>query len=159
MTGPYPYPASIVAIADLLVTKIAGNATNFIIPFTDADVYYGDQDRIPRTPSVCVEPGNKDRALAGAPNMTQNEFTVYILIYHNRAQDIQLTRRETDQLAYDIELYIHQDLQLKNGGSTPNVIHGFVTANESGYATKNGTLYRAARLTYHGMNKTSLPLA
>jgi hypothetical protein len=159
MTGPYPYPGSIVTLTELLIDKIAGNAANFIIPFTEEDVYYGDQDRIPRTPSVCLEPGDKNRELEGSPNMTKNQFQIYILIYHNKAQDIQLTRKECDQLAYDIEQYIHQDLQLKNGGTTPNVIHGFIRANESGYTFKQGTLYRTARLTYYGLNKTSLPLA
>lgn len=159
MTGPYPYPGSIVVLTELLIDKIVGNAANFSIPFAEEDVYYGDQDRIPRTPSVCLEPGDKNRELDGSPNMTKNQFQIYILVYHNKAQDIQLTRKECDQLAYEIEQLIHQDLQLKNDGTTPNVIHGYIKANESGYTYKSGTLYRTARLTYFGLNKTSLPLA
>ena len=152
----YPYPADPTVICELLVAKIDAARTMFRIPVLD--VWYGDQDRIPRTPAVCVEPGDKQRALAGVPNMTENEFEVFILVYHNKAQDNQLTRKEVDQIGYDIELLVHQDLQLTNGGA-PNMIHGFIRSHESGYTYKSNTLYRTARLTYYGKNKTSLPVA
>jgi hypothetical protein len=155
----YPYPGSIVVITQLLVDKIAANAASYTIPIAPEDVMYGDQDRIPRTPFVCVEPNDKQRTLKGVPNMTENEFQIFILLYHNKVQDNQLTRKEIDQFAYEVEQLIHQDLQLKNGGLTPNMIHGFCQSNESGYTFKAGTLYRTARLTYRGLNKTSLPVA
>jgi hypothetical protein len=154
----YPYPGNIVIPTQLLVDKIAGNVGNFSIPMLPEDVMYGDQDMIPRTPFICVEPNDKQRQLAGVPNMTENTFTIYILVYHNRVQDNQFTRKEVDTLAYEVEQLIHQDLQLKNGGAA-NMIHGFVMSNESGYAFKKGTLFRTARLTYRGLNKTSLPFA
>jgi len=157
MTGPYPYTSDISVIAQLLVAKIDAAKATFRVPVVD--VFYGDQDRIPATPSVCVEPGDKTRQLDGAPSMTQNEFEIYILVYHNKVQENQLTRLECDQIAYDIEMLVHQDLQLTNGGVTPNVIHGFVRNNESGYTYKRETLYRSARLTWYGKNKTSLPVA
>jgi hypothetical protein len=156
MTSPYAiYPANIVTIAQLLRTKIqtAPGGTFTIAP---QDVFYGDQDRIPRTPAVCIEPGDKTRTLTGAPNMTTNEFEVFILVYHDKVEDVQAIRQEVDVLAYEIEKYIHKDLQLKNGTSNPALIYGFVRANESGYTIKAGTLYRSARLIYFGMNKTSL---
>ena len=155
----YPYPGNIAVIAQLLVDKISGHAASFVIPFTSADVYYGDQNIIPRTPTVCVEPDNKQRRLAGVPNMTENDFTIFILVYINKVQELQVSRKQADNLAYDIEQYIHQDLELKNGGSTPNLIHGYVISSESGFVFKQGTLYRSARLTYHGLSKTSLPVA
>jgi hypothetical protein len=71
-----------------------------------------------------------------------------------------VSRKQADQLAYDIELFLHQDLQLKdpNNGNAPTLIHGFVREVESGYAVKRNTLYRSSRLTYFGRNKTSLPV-
>jgi hypothetical protein len=153
----YPYPADPTVITQLLVDKIEAAKATFRIPVID--VYYGDQDMFPHTPSVCVETGDKTRTLEGAPNMTLNEFEIYVLIYHNKVQDNQSTRKETDQIAYDIEQLVHQDLQLRNGGLTPNVIHGFIRSHESGYTFKKDTLYRSARLTYYGKNKTSLPTA
>jgi len=160
----YPYPADITSIAEALQAKIVAAAvasafTVFPDDGNDMDVWYGDQNTIGRTPSVCIEPDEKQRTLEGAPNMTVNEFTVFILIYHNKVQDMQITRKECDVLAYEIEKLIHQDLQLLNGGSTPRLIHGFVRSNESGYVYKGNTLYRVARLTFYGKNKTSLPVA
>jgi hypothetical protein len=129
-------------------------------PVAAQDVFYGDQDRIPRTPAICVEPNDKSRTLAGVPNMTENIFEIYLMIYHNKVQSNETTRLEVDQLAYAVELFLHQDLQLTNGDAAdPYMIHGFVRSNESGYTYKAGTLYRTARLTWYGKNKTSLPFA
>src|SRR5512139_916007 len=156
MTGPYtPLTGSIVVVADAMITQIQGG-TYSIVPadLAPMDIFYGDQERIPRTPAVCVEPGEKNRELQGAPNMTSNTFDIYVLIYHNKMQEIQLTRRECDVLAYEIEKRLHQNLQL--GGI---IIHGYCVSNESGYTYKQNTLYRSARLTYRATSKTSLPVA
>jgi hypothetical protein len=150
---PYPYPADLGVIANACFDKVQANEANLGIAVT----YYGDQDMLPVTPAVCIEPSDKVRTLAGAPNMTENVFEVFILVYHSKVQDMQVTRREVDALAYQIEKLFHLDLQLKNGGPDPRVIHGFIREVESGYALKGTTLYRAARLTYFGKNKTSLP--
>ena len=91
--------------------------------------------------------------------MTENEFEVFIIVYHNKVQGNQLTRKECDQVGYQIEFLLHQDLQLKAGTANPFMIHGFVRSHESGYTYKNNTLYRTARLTYYVKNKTSLPVA
>jgi hypothetical protein len=156
MTSPYsPYSPSIVVITDALIAKLESPpALTFTLAPTA--VFFGDQDRIPSTPAVCVEPGEKNRTLNGAGQMTDNEFEIYILVYHNKVQGNETTRRECDILAYEIEKYLHTDLQLLVGGSDPRLIHGFVRSNESGYTFKQNTLYRSARLTYYGRNKTSL---
>jgi hypothetical protein len=157
MTGPYPYSASLEVISGILFDKIKTNKDLFVVPV--ARVYYGDQLRIPATPTVCIEPSNRVRNLEGVPNMTRNEFEIFILIYCNRVIDTSSNRRDADRLSYDIEHFLHQDLQLLNGGTVPNLIHGFVRNNESGYTVKDNTLYRSARLTYFGLNKTSLPVS
>jgi hypothetical protein len=91
--------------------------------------------------------------------MTLNQFEVYVLVYHNKVQDNSTTRKECDMIAYDIEYLLHQDLQLTAGTVDPYMIHGYVVRSESGWTSKEGTLYRSARLTYQGTNKTSLPVA
>lgn len=154
----YPYPGDLYTVTNLLYQKIDG-AKATLLPLAVAAVYYGDQDIVPVTPAVCIEPGSRTRTLQGAPNMTLNEFEVYILVYHAKVQDDMTTRKEVDQVAYSLEKLIHQDLQLKNGGATPNMIHGFVRSHESGIKYMQNTLYRSARLTYYGQNKTSLPTA
>lgn len=155
MTSPYStYTADITVIATEVKNRIDAAKATFRVPVLN--VFYGDQDQLPGTPTVCVEPNDKQRELAGAPNMTENTFIIFILIYHDKLQDNQQTRLEVDQIAFDIEHLLHQDLQLTVTGN-PLLIHGFVERNESGYVYKKGTLYRTARITYKGMNKTSLP--
>jgi len=153
MTGPYgTYTSDPTIIADYILNKIETNKGTFRIPVSVT--FYGDQDRLPSTPAVCVEIGDKQRGLEGAPDMTRNELEVFILVYHNKVQNIEDTRRECDQIAFDIEHLLHQDLQL--GGL---VIQGYCTGHESGYTYKANTLYRSARLTWRGINKTRLPVA
>lgn len=153
----YPYPADPTVIAQRIFDKLDANKATFDTPVQD--VFKGDQDRIPRTPAVCIELGDKSRELQGAPDMTLNTYEVLILLYHNKVQDIQDTYEEVNHLAYQIEHLLHQDLQLKNGTSNPYMIQGFVTRHEPGFSNKAGTIYRSARLTWTGTNKTSLPVA
>lgn len=115
------------------------------------DVYYGDQEKFPRSPSVCVDPGNRQRTLQGVSYRTDNAFTVYILVYHARIQDNQVTRKEAQQISEQIETALHLDPQL--GG---NVIHSFCSLNESGYVYRQGTMYRTNRITFEPYSKTRL---
>jgi hypothetical protein len=118
------------------------------------DVYYGDQAKIPRTPTVCVEPGTKRRNLEGAPRVTRNTMDVMLLVYLMKiGGTTQTTRQEVDEIAESIEGFLHTDPQL-NGLA----IHSYVTLLESGYADRGGTLFRTARLTFEVDTKTLLPL-
>jgi len=112
------------------------------------DVWYGDQELIPRTPAVAVESGSKTRELTGAPDVTTNRFTVFVLTYMAKIQDVQTTRKMADQLAEAIELLLHDDTTI--GGL---VIFGMCTSVEPGYAIRGGTLMRAARITWEGFTK------
>jgi hypothetical protein len=159
MSGPYPsYTADPSVIALELQARIVAAAATFTPAVDPIDVFYGDQDRLPHTPSICVEPGDASYELAGLPNMTENLLEVFILVYHNQVQDLQQTRLETDELASQIRRLLHQDLQLQVVGG-PLLTHGYVRAHESGYTYKQKTLYRSARLVYVGKNKTSLQFA
>lgn len=115
------------------------------------DVYYGDQEKFPRTPSICVDPGTMDRTLQGVSFRTDNNFVIYILVYHAKLQDNQLTRKEAQQVSEAIETLLHQDPQL--GGLT---IHSFCSRNESGYVYRRDTMYRTNRITFEPYSKTRL---
>lgn len=164
MSQPYPtYPGNIVPVAERILTILTAALPTITFPGLTLDathIMYGDQDMIPKTPFICVEPSEKRRELQGNPNMAENLFEVYIMVYHNKIQGNQTTRRECDQLAYDLEQVLHQDLQLTAGTpADPMMIYGCVLRNESGYTFKQSTLYRTARVTWSGRNKTSLPFA
>ena len=139
---------SLVDIATYLHDLVVANQATLGL----ADVFWGDQDRIPRTPAVAIEPDSKSRMLDGAPRRTLVEARVVLLVYHAKVQDIQVTRKQADQFAEAVETLIHTD---KNLGGL--VIHGMVTDLESGYAYKSGTLFRTARLIYTATSKVSLP--
>lgn len=122
------------------------------------DLYYGDQERIPRVPSVCVEPGTKTRELEGVPQTTRNTFVVYVLVYM-AGPELMAVRKQCDEIGEAIETVLHQDLQLLNGlpesSANETVIHGFVQSFESSYALRPG-LFRTVRMMWQGTTKTRL---
>lgn len=120
------------------------------------DVWYGDQNTMPRYPAVCVEPSDMIREIAGTGlgGATENTFQVIIYVYHGPLQDLSKNRKEADELCARIEFLLHNNLQL-NG----KVIHGFIVRNESGAADKAGSLLAAHRLTWEGKSKTILGVA
>lgn len=148
---------SVDALTQYVIAKIkAACVANTLVTTTGVyagadDVYYGDQDKFPRTPSICIDPGNRQRILQGASFRTDNNFTIYILVYHAKVQDNQATRMEAQQLSEQIETLLHLDPQL--GGL---VIHSFCTLNESGYVYRQNTMYRTNRITFEPYSKTRL---
>ena len=126
------------------------------------DVFYGDQNRIPRTPAICVEAGEKERELNGAPRRTLVDVTLYVLIYHGAIQSVQLNLEEVDSLAEEVESLIHQDPQFIDpndaSGFPAQVIHSLVTRVEAGYQMRSNTIFRATRLTVVARVQEQLPL-
>lgn len=116
------------------------------------DVFYGDQDFLPRNPAVCVEPNRKTQELNGAPRRTLIDLSVYVIIYVSATKDAQTNRRDADMLGEAIEDVLHTDAQC--GG---RVVHSLVTENASGWATKGGTPIRASRLTFDATSQAQLP--
>jgi hypothetical protein len=116
------------------------------------DVWYGDQELLPRTPAVCVNPGTKKRQFQGATFRTLNDIETYVLVYFGKIQDVQANLHGATQLADSIETLVHSDLTL--GG---NVIAVLCTQNEPGMINKAGVWMMGARLTFQSMTKTTFP--
>jgi len=121
------------------------------------DVFYGDQRKIPRTPALCVEPGEKTRELNGAPRRTSVTMTNYLIVYHNPVTSASVIREEDDQRAEAIERFIHADPHFVDENNEDQVIQSLVTSIESGYQQKEGSLYRASRLTVEAQTQEQLP--
>lgn len=125
------------------------------------DIFYGDQDKLPRVPAVCLEPGNVVRDLDGVATrgMVRNNFSVAIFVYHVN-MEVQQTRMQVDEIGEAIQTLLHANLQLKVGGTDPQdetVIHGFVTGFQSGYTFRQPKgLYRSVMMTWEGTTKTRL---
>lgn len=117
------------------------------------DVYYGDQELLPRMPSVTVESGTYSRELAGmgGKGMTENMLNVFVMVYYGKVQDVQSNSREADALAEKLMDVLHTDVTLDG-----LVIHGHVATIEPGYATRRGVLMRSARITWQGLSKTQI---
>jgi hypothetical protein len=114
-------------------------------------VYYGDQDKLPFTPAVCVEPTVKDRSLQRAPRGTTVNLTAYILVYHGAIIDTMTQRKANDEMAEAIEERIHEKNEFDG-----LMISTLVDRIESGYSFK-GSLQRSSRLTVTGMMQEQLP--
>jgi hypothetical protein len=140
---------SLVTVSKYIETMLSTNA----VALNLEDVFYGDQQRIPRTPAACVESGEKRRALKGAPRMTLVDITTYIIVYHYKLKSVQEIREDNDLLAEAIETLVHSDCKL--GGY---VIDSMVTSVESGYQMKGNSLFRASRLTIEARSQVLLPL-
>lgn len=116
------------------------------------DVFYGDQDRIPRSPVLCVEPFNLRRELTSATRRTTNTFLIYVLSYHSEVRSPQSNRKDSDMLAEAVATVLHADPTM---GSL--VTHSYVIEMVSGYQVKSNQMFRANRLTLEAINKTQLP--
>lgn len=124
----------------------------------DGQLFYGDQDRIGVTPTLCVESGPTDRSLVGALNRTENRLICYIILYWGKVQDVQVDKLQGEQCAEAIVRLLDDNLQLELAGDGGVVIHGFVTDIDPGYILRNErrTLMHAIRLTWTGKTKTML---
>lgn len=116
------------------------------------DVYYGDQDRIPRSPTACIETGEKRQELNGAPRRVMIDLTCYILLYVGPIVPTRHNREEADALAEAVENELHQFPTFEG-----NFIDTLVTAIEYGYQVRGNSLFRAARLTVTARQQSQLP--
>ena len=117
-----------------------------------SDVYYGDQEKIPRVPTACVDTGSKRRELSGAPRRTTVDMETYVLVYTGAVASQTANREQDDQIAEAVEDLIHQDATM--GGL---VIDSLVSGIEFGYALRNNSLFRTARLTVTARDQVQLP--
>jgi hypothetical protein len=119
-------------------------------------VFYGDQDRIPGYPAICLEPDNTDYsepAQTYIGRKTNITLSFFVIVYHGEVRDPQVNRRDADVLAKRITDVVHSHL---NGQG--RVIYCWVSNITSGFASKAGTLVRASRLTVSAYTQDQLPL-
>ncbi len=143
---------SLLLVTNHLHTLLNGYKANFTPAV--ADVFYGDQNQIPRTPAITVAASQKSRELAGAPRRILNTFEVFINIYFSNVRPIAVNHEEADQLAEAVEAKIHEDIVF--GGL---VINSLVVLNEAGFLNRDNSQFRGNRLIVRATSKTMLPMA
>ena len=152
------YTTSMPKLTQFLVDKFQANAV--ALGTEDRNVFYGDQDRLPRYPAICVDPGDKARELNGAPRRTAVEVTIYVLVYHGTYTDVQTNLKKSDELIEALEDLIHADPFFKdtsNLSDPDQVISSLVTRTESGYQVKSNSIVRTTRLTVVATVQEQLP--
>lgn len=122
----------------------------------DAQTFYGDQDKLPTSPTVCVEAGEVSRPLVGVPFRVENNFECYVLLYHGKVQDVETNKLEAEQYAEAIAAHFDTNKTLELLGDGGIVIHGHIVSINHGYSVKQGSLVKASRLTWQGKTKTML---
>ena len=150
---PVQFPSE---VAQRIYNLILANQVALLT--ADGQLFYGDQDRIGAIPTVCVESGPTDRALAGVPQRTENVLRCFIIVYWGKVQDNQVDKLQGELCAENIVRFLDDNLQLEMDGDGGVVIHGYVTDIDPGYILRNErkTMMHAIRLTWTGKTKTML---
>lgn len=120
-------------------------------------LFYGDQETLGVTPTVCVEAGDTTSPLDGFPNMVLRQHMCAIVVYHGRYEENAVSKLNCEVYGALIADYLDSNLQLKDSsGNDPLVIHGWITMNSPGFIDRKSGKYRAVRLTWAGVGKTRL---
>ena len=141
-----------------LLEPFIGDTTFFDPPLQG--VSYGDQEKIPAVPWVCVEPSDKDRPwdTITPTDMTEIQLQVELLTYYGSLDGgVEFSRLTSDQLGEAVEEYFNVNhRQLRNSNGDDLVIYGFCIKNESDYLVRQKTRYRRSRITWRGRSKLQL---
>jgi len=139
---------SLVAFADAVKALIEANMDDLGIEW----VFYGDQQKLPGSPVVCVEPDLKTNDLHAAKRQVEIVLRCQVLVYTSEVTSGEENRRNADLLSESIEAVLHLDPTV--GGLC---IHSIVDSVTSGYASKAGTLVKADRIQFSGLSQSRLP--
>lgn len=141
------FTGSLDAVADGLIALIEPQKAALGL----TDVWYGEHNTIPRTPSLTVDPRTKTRALRETGHTVINTFEVVLTLFHSRLSSGQVMMSEVLSLAEQVEKVIHSDRKL--GGL---IVHGYVGRISTGFTTRNKVILKAAEIQWSGFSKTRL---
>lgn len=162
VVGNMTHTARLTVVAKRLETVLAAKVgdTTFYDPAIRR-VFYGDQQRIPEVPTVCVDPSSKIRTWPPKPHlMTDNVLEVDVLIYHSGAdKPVQEVKYESDRLGETVEEYLNTLPTLPDADGNPLVVHSMVVTHEPGYFRRENSLFHGSRLVWRGYTKTQLTQA
>lgn len=159
MTGFPTYKGSV--YAEYILDLIRDNAA--ALGVKTSAIFYGDQLTIPESPTVCVEPAQKQRALAGAPMITDNDVRVAVITYSTHLDSNEAAQKNGDKVIEDIEDLLNLRSQpsiLYEDGDQLNgtVTSGYVESIAHGYVLLNDRKMRSNRLIWVGSTHTHLVL-
>lgn len=138
---------------DLIAEKVYDLLTEQKDAMEIADIWFGEQSKIPRTPAVCVIPDGKRREPAGPPRRSKNTFRIHLDVYFFKVQAVEQNDRALVTLTDNIETVLHADMTL--GGL---VFGSMVQGVDSGTLNKDRTLFRGTRIVFEAESLTLLPM-
>jgi hypothetical protein len=121
-----------------------------------ADVFYGDQELIPRVPTACLEGDQFEEDPTDVGLTTNIVFTVQVIVYHSSMDGAETTRRDTDLYAEAVKAVLNSNRQLRsdiNDGTTGLVTHCWVGNITYGYAVRQKKLMRAVKLQFNAVTR------
>lgn len=114
------------------------------------DVWYGEQELMPRFPCLVVDQRPKRRAFNGTQRWDL-VFTVAITVYHSKVVSSGENRMENEEFAYKVEQWFMADKdRLMLDGL---VLLGYIISVEPGTIAKRSTMYAVTRLTWQGESR------
>jgi hypothetical protein len=116
-----------------------------------AAVYYGDQMRVPQSPTLCIEPATINRLVNNTGCAAENEFALNVILYDARLGDVENIQYTLDQLVETVADEINE-----LGTLDDKVIFIHALAIEYGYLIKSNRLLRANRIIVTAKTKTEL---
>ncbi len=146
-----PLTNSPVEIADFLIDLMHSNRKQLGI--AENAIYYGDQEKIPFSPAICIEPDMTVRKLDASPRRTEMTVRIYILLYHGELRNPEFNRRNADLRTEAVSKIVHENPYM--GG---RVIHSYITEVQSGYSTKQNSVMRTSRMQFEATTHDYLPM-
>jgi hypothetical protein len=148
MTTPNPPTSKVSVVAQLVLDRIEANAKALKLN----TVLFGDQQRIPTNMTVCVEPDDKRTELEGVPRRGLHTMQVYIIGYVAKVDSTEgQNALAAVQLGEALEDLLNAWEWRDMVGA---VIHCYVSNIEPGYRNREGTKWRAVRVTFTAISKT-----
>jgi hypothetical protein len=149
------YKGSEVAVAVLNLISLNANDVGA------EQTLYGDRTAIAKSPTVCVEPAQVRRSLAGSPKMMDNEIRVAIVVYSSSIEGVDVAQTNGDICAEKIEDLLNIHASPANLYADGNLLGGIITDGHveeinSGYPVRAVPLMRVNRLVFLAYTHTHL---
>lgn len=143
---------SLVDIADRIVEILEDNKLDLDLE----EVYFGNQNLVPRTPAIMVDPNEIVRTLRQTGHVTENIMEIEMMYFYASNKGNEVNTREALLGAEAVADLLNSHPKLTTTDGNDLVINGYVTRISSGFVTRRNTIYTAARLLWNGQSRTRL---
>jgi hypothetical protein len=111
-------------------------------------VWYGDQETVPVTPSVAIDPAPTDFNRYGTGHQYAIRFSCAVMLYYAQVTSQQELQIESDKYTMKVLDAINASKNLDG-----LIVHGNVVRVEPGVARRAGARFRASRIMWEGIGR------